>query len=104
MSWLFFLSVFGLTDSPILGVPDTVFHVHEGKSHTVRSLLSTALTSLPFCFSSRPPRPIPDAILSQTHPRVCHHHLCFHLVWLSGSFNMFRACIFHLVVLLQAQL
>ena len=28
------------------------------------------------------------ATLSQTHPRLCQLHMCFHLVWLYGSFFM----------------
>ena len=42
------------------------------------------------------------AILSQTFPRLCHHHLCFHLVWLSGSsFIIFGCKEHHHLVLLH---
>ena len=30
---------------------------------------------------------------SLTHPRVCHLHLCFHIVWLHGSAFMPDACV-----------
>ena len=34
---------------------------------------------------------LPVATLSQTHPRFCQLHLCFHLVWLHGSFFHFQS-------------
>ena len=33
------------------------------------------------------------SILSHTHPRLCHSHLCFHLVWLHGSSFIPFACV-----------
>ena len=35
-----------------------------------------------------------EAILSHTFPRLCHPHLCFHLVLFSGSFFFFSSFLF----------
>ena len=44
-----------------------------------------------FSFSVQSSLPAhPDAALSQTHPRLCHPHLCFHRVWFFGSSRTFR--------------
>ena len=34
------------------------------------------------------------AISSHTHPQLCHHHVCLHLVWLLVSPIMFNAFVF----------
>ena len=44
-----------------------------------------------------------EAILSHTHPRLCHLRLCFHLVWLFSPTIIFSAYVhLHHTVLLHA--
>ena len=46
---------------------------------------------LPLIQSSLPAQSV--AILSQTFPRLCHAHLCFHLEWSQGSSLIPFACV-----------
>ena len=47
--------------------------------------LSCALRSDIFAFSPVfRPGPFRGYLIQKTHPRLCHLHLCFHLVWLLG--------------------
>ena len=61
---------------PFLSVHNRVSHFHQGEGHEV-SRIYFARVSV-------------NAHLSQAHPRLCHVHVCFHLVWLFGSTIMLR--------------
>ena len=77
-----FLSLFGFHLSPIFGLCSSECATLSS-ANVMKSLLSSTVGT----FSIWRP-------LSQTHPQLCHLHLCFHLVWLLGpAFTFFYFCI-----------
>ena len=99
----FFTPVDGSIRGPrTLGALSSIFlfpcisSVYRQEFHTIkregRIFCLQVLNIFPFLVqSSLPAHSV--ASLSQTHPRLCHHHLCFHLVWLYGTLFIPDACV-----------
>ena len=73
------------------------FSVYSREFHTVKCdcneycLVFERIIFFLLIQSSLPAQSV--AIFSQTSPRLCHSHLCFHLVWLHGSSFIPFACV-----------
>ena len=89
------------TFSNLASVCDRVPHAHHCEGHKVPRA-HRILTSFLLLHSSSPAHS--EAILSHTHPRFCHLHVCFLLVCLWRLTVMFLAYVFcHHAVLFHAQ-